>query len=205
VRCPSSEDPRLSDRTARVPEVQQISCAGTATNGGFRLRFRGYSTVLLPYDVRLLRRFTPAVRGVPTLDEALATLPSLPSVLVTVNGYSDADDAADTLAAADRILCGGGTATVLVTMLLPQGDQPLLEVIDEGLTGGVVTVAQIQSGTRQPDLCSARGVCDFSTGRCDCQPQYGSSDGDFAPGAVGDCANLNALYKFGNASAHART
>lgn len=37
---------------------------------------------------------------------------------------------------------------------------------------------------------------DRRTGQCVCQPQYGSSDGDFNAGFLGDCAHLDALYRF---------
>lgn len=47
--------------------------------------------------------------------------------------------------------------------------------------------ATFQTGTKEWVECSYKGLCDRSTGTCDCFPGYGSSDGQNNKGALGDC------------------
>jgi len=40
--------------------------------------------------------------------------------------------------------------------------------------------------------CNGRGACDFETGQCVCAPGFGSSDGRFGDGSLGDCGFIHA-------------
>ena len=45
----------------------------------------------------------------------------------------------------------------------------------------------MQSGTKENDVCSNRGLCDMAAGECHCFPEYRTSDGLNNAGARGDC------------------
>ena len=61
------------------------------------------------------------------------------------------------------------------------------------MTGGSMVVTEQVKGTRENIECSNRGICDGSTGRCECATQYGSSDGQGNTGRLGECGHLHAL------------
>jgi hypothetical protein len=66
--------------------------------------------------------------------------------------------------------------------------------LDTALLTGTATVSTRVTGTKVPYECNRRGVCDAFSGKCSCQDQFGSSDGQGAAGALGDCGHRDARY-----------
>lgn len=79
-----------------------------------------------------------------------------------------------------------------VTFLSQHGDVPLLQVSRSTLASGDILIEEIQKGTKEMLECNGRGACDFQTGQCVCAPGFGSSDGRFGEGGLGDCGFLHA-------------
>lgn len=196
--CPAIEDPRRGGWDERQHEVQSIAC--TATGGSFQLEFEGVLTSSISHDAFVLDRHN-AAPTVPSLEGELKKLVSLPRVRVELVPDPATDDV-DTYTANDRRdqrVCGT-SKKILVTLLGSHGDPQLMRSHEGLLQGGSVTVAEEVKGTKHADECSRRGVCDRSTGKCSCMRQYGSSDGEYGPGLLGDCGHLDTLYNFpGNA------
>lgn len=53
--------------------------------------------------------------------------------------------------------------------------------------GAACHVGIVQAGTKEYELCSHKGLCDYTMGTCECFPGYGSSDGQNNKGSLGDC------------------
>jgi len=50
-----------------------------------------------------------------------------------------------------------------------------------------LVVEEYQSGTKEMNTCSGRGLCDLASGQCICFPGYGNSDGKGRQGELLDC------------------
>jgi hypothetical protein len=87
---------------------------------------------------------------------------------------------------------GSNIASVTFTQAL--GDLPILTADVSSLTGSpAVIIAEVTKGTRENVECSARGMCDETTGICGCYYGYTSSDGSGNGGSRGDCGHINAF------------
>merc|ERR1712000_761864 len=80
------------------------------------------------------------------------------------------------------------------------GDLPLLvlnsTVLDHTMNNHfgrfLANVTELRAGTKVDVECSAMGLCDQDTGRCQCMEGYSSSDGTLtSPGERGDCSYYN--------------
>lgn len=156
-----------------------IQC--TATAGTFTLSFRDEWTTSIGFDA------TAA-----TVKAALDALVNVEEVTVAFVGGATA--------------CSVSNSVITVDFLWELGDLPRLaasatslrdSVNGNGLDGsGKMSIAaggeQLQGqasvkGTRENALCSNHGLCDFSTGLCSCDANYGGSDGRGGPGAIANC------------------
>jgi len=96
---------------------------------------------------------------------------------------------------AEQIACGDGEeqrAWWVVTFITEVGDLPLTQMVE-------VKQAQIddphisfsfdehQRATTENEICSLRGVCDYTKGQCSCFAGWGSSDGLGNEGSLEDC------------------
>lgn len=95
-------------------------------------------------------------------------------------------------------LCGttseGEPHATDVTLVSEHGRPPVMKILSNNLEDGYMTISTIVVGTKESIECSRRGACDFNLGRCVCAPQYGSSDGLFGAGYLGDCGHLHAYH-----------
>lgn len=161
--CPKGDDPMT---TGQVAEIQQLVCICDGCSGSFALTFRRRTTVnLLPGDL-------PA-----TLESALEKLDTISGVTVNIIGGG-------------TTLCSAAGTTTQITFTNNPGDVPTL-LIQDRLTGGAVTpsltITTPTPGTREEAYCSNRGLCDFSSGICVCNPGFSGSNGAGGVGTRGDC------------------
>lgn len=175
--CPHGDDPTT---TGQVDEVQLLKC--TATGGTFQLRYRTGAAVDVPFD---------------------ATPSNLRDILLSMFGFSDVA----VLYSLGSSACSPATTpatnqnVVSITFTDDPGNLPALRVDTTSLTlgasqRGTVVVAvdgapidtfASRAGTKENDLCSHKGTCNYGTGQCQCAAGYGSSDGRGGLGTRGDC------------------
>lgn len=94
-----------------------------------------------------------------------------------------------TVTQANGAACDAGSYDTVITFRSEQGDLPAVSSTTSG-----VSVAETTKGTKQNAECAKRGVCDESTGLCNCFSGYVSGDGSGSEGTRGDCGAVNALY-----------
>jgi hypothetical protein len=148
--CPFGDDPRT---TGQKFETQTITC--TADGGTFRLRFREAVTI--------------EISAIATLGEFQSALQMLPTIgQVTISSIS-------------ATICGATGASATVTFVTETGDLPTFALhknnLALGLDSGSVTIFETEKGTLENVECSNRGLCDRSTGLCNCFPGFGQRDG----------------------------
>lgn len=189
LACPASADPKVRvEQHAGVPGVQRLQCSADSASNTLQISFLNVSTPAIPAatvaSASLQGPGTPAA----TLEQVLNALSTIGRVTVSqVQGST----------VCDVTLAAGSASIVDVTFHHPQGAVPLLQVQGTGtFTAVPPAFSQHVSSTFVPLECSGRGMCDHRSGRCECAPQFGSSDGAGAQGLLGDCGNYSVLHNF---------
>lgn len=174
--CPRGDDPSTFDD---VVERQLVQCL--ATTGSFTLTFRDQTTVGISVNADEL-----------TVKSALEALSTFQQASVTFSGSATA--------------CSTGNSVMMIDFVSEMGDLPSLKgsqaLLRDSVNGngqdgsGKLIFAsgganlqgqQSVKGTRELVFCSNHGKCDFGTGICNCDDNYGSSDGKGGVGPIGDC------------------
>ncbi|KAL4093706.1 hypothetical protein PRIC1_011138 [Phytophthora ramorum] len=180
--CTKGDDPVTTDQ---LDEIQVLKC--TATGGVFRLQYRTSTSVDIPFDAA-----SSALRDILTTSFGFED---------PVVGYSSGDSA-----------CSAPTAPAnVITIAFPvdHGDIPPLRAVTTALTASSGTVAFItadngvaidgvvsQKGTKENEVCSNRGYCNYDQGTCSCSLGFGASDGRGNKGSRDDCGRILPKVKY---------
>jgi hypothetical protein len=172
--CPTGDDPLtgVGANTAANPvqynEIQKVSCKAGA--GYFTLSFKGKTTQAIAYNAK--------AADLATYIGGLSTIGGSSNVKITLLGTQACLDA--------------GTSFT-VEFLQNFGAQPLLVpdasnlYFQDAVTKVSLIVTKQQTGTKENDACSNRGICDRATGYCTCSTNYATSNGYNKDGTRGDC------------------
>jgi len=174
--CPHGDDP-LTD--GQVNEEQLLRC--TSSGGSFVLYYKGKPSETISAD---------------------ATEAEVEAALTYINAIIGIDV---TFSTGDAVCNDEDTNIVTIEFTQNFGEQPPLVAFTDDLDDGTITIrtggGQFDddddvtytsvTGTKESEVCSNRGLCDTSSGSCDCfttnNDIYESSNGYAAAGSRGDC------------------
>jgi hypothetical protein len=172
-KCPTGDDPLTGVGASTITnpnqfnEIQRISCS--AAQGSFTLSFRGKTTALIPFDA-----------SAAILTARLQELTTISQVRIVMYGAQACMESGSTFTV--EFLQDFGRLPTLV------GDASLLSYSD-GLRVPRLLITSQQSGSKEDEPCSNRGICDPIAGFCDCSTNYVTSDGYNNIGIRGDCGH----------------
>lgn len=179
--CPKGDDPLTGTvnispaNPLQVNEIQRVTCR--ADGGSFTLSFRGKVSQDIPFNAK------PA--QVQKIIENIPTIGGSGTTKIVFSGLPQACSA-------------NGISYFTVEFLQSFGDIPMLVAdttklrYSSSLTSPSVSVSEIVKGTKEDLVCSNRGICDFSSGVCNCEPDFDTSNGYNAAGLRGDCGYTTA-------------
>ncbi|KAE9308737.1 hypothetical protein PF008_g20888 [Phytophthora fragariae] len=163
--CPRGADPF---EVGKVNEKQTLTC--TADGGQFTLTFRGETTAVIPFNA-----------GTAQVQSTLQAIDSVRTATITFDSGTT--------------VCSTTGVVTTIEFTFMQGDVPPLGFDASALTLTSATaslaVAELAKGSKANIECSARGVCDRTTGSCACFPYFLSSDGAGNLGRRGDCGYIS--------------
>lgn len=180
--CPSGDDPLTGTQQIstlnplQFNEIQRVFCK--ADDGTFTLTFRGDTTERIPFNAKTF--------DLQTYIEALPTIGKGNVKIVMHGGQA----------------CVNYGTTWTVEFLQAFGSLPLM-VPDtrklkyaNALDRAQLTVIKLVAGTKEDDPCSNRGICDTSSGVCECSDFFDTSNGYDLPGTRGDCGYATQTIQF---------
>lgn len=149
-------------RDGQQTEVQTITCTGTS--GSFKLTFRSATTEAIAYNADTI-----------AVMDALQALDTIGTVEVTFG--------------AGAVACSGSGVAINVNFTSEFGNLPIMSYSDSTVTS--LSIAETRAGSKENEVCSGQGICDYATGRCKCFKGFSSSDGFGGEGTRGDCGRMN--------------
>lgn len=174
--CPSGDDPLTGtfsispSNPLQYNEVQRVACR--ADGGSFTLSFRGETSA----DIRYNAKATEVQRII----EAIPSIGGGGTTKIVFSGPPQA--------------CSeNGRSSFTVEFLQNFGNLPMLVPdttklrYSSALSSAQVVVSEVVKGTKEDSQCSGRGLCDTSSGVCNCEPDFDTSNGYNAAGLRGDC------------------
>ena len=175
--CATGDNPDTIDQ---IDEEQIIWCQDTVADVTKQdaeyviLTFRGEKTAQIPgnSNAATVKAKLEALTGIETVDVALID-PSSPDQMCTPSGNK-----------------------FLIKFRTEHGNLPMLKLLKSQDINGF-DIQLYKDGTKEQVECSDRGICDRTTGKCQCFTGYGASDNMGGPGANRNCGYREQATKRG--------
>lgn len=180
--CPTGDDVTTTEQDSETV-IMECQWLDDSTPAEFTLKFRQETTSVL----------TPAS----TADEIKAALEALNTIETVSVVFSRGDHGDTACMSADPTY---DSNYIEITFLTETGDLPditeetgdvnlSIQFWFDGTDDSLITDADYVSkrGTRENSECSERGLCDHTTGQCNCFVGFGSSDHQGNRGGHADC------------------
>lgn len=166
-----------------------------------------FSMDMLPSNATLSTNEKPA-RSLPdgfpswsvfSVNESVVSATSVSSIWTNSTGACSSTDSTQIIIIYFQTLVGDlprVTADISSLFLSSTGENGYLTIYTDGSSvqgrspNSTVVLRSVR-GTTENDVCNNRGLCDYSTGICQCFPTWSSSDGMGGPGNRGDCGYRN--------------